>query len=238
MKDPCDYYIPPGGFACFNNLFKRRLKDASVRPIAAPDDANVVVFPADSAFDNSWPVQSDSMVNIKTVLWPMKALRHNSDYSTCFANGTGAYAFLNTFDYHRQHAPVAGEIFEAKIIEGLVYLQVVAKEDPKTGKRTVVPHRSFKPLKPAHPSKDAQPHAPEDAGDDIGYVAVLPIGMAQVSSIGLSVKKGDVVSKGQEISWFEFWRVRYSLCVREERKRRLLGFTVRSSPHGRTACNS
>ncbi|MCJ1295060.1 hypothetical protein MMC34_006621 [Xylographa carneopallida] len=214
-----DYLIPPGGFKCFNDLFKRHLKDASVRPIAAPEDPNVVVFPADSTFDDSWPVQSDSMVNIKSILWPMTALLHGSKYSTCFADGTWAHAFLNTFDYHRQHSPVAGKVVEAKKIQGLVYLQVTTKQDSKTGKRIVVPHRSFKPLKPAHPSKGDQPRAPDeagyqfiqmrgciviDAGDEIGHVAVLPIGMAQVSSIGLSVKEGDTVSKGQEISWFEF----------------------------------
>ena len=38
---------------------------------------------------------------------------------------------------------------------------------------------------------------------EIGLVAVLPIGMAQVSSVVLSVKKGDWVEKGQEISYFQ-----------------------------------
>ena len=37
---------------------------------------------------------------------------------------------------------------------------------------------------------------------DIGHVAVLPIGMAQVSSVLLSVKKNDTVKKGQEIACF------------------------------------
>lgn len=39
---------------------------------------------------------------------------------------------------------------------------------------------------------------------DIGLVAVLPIGMAQVSSVGLSVTEGDTVNKGKEISYFQF----------------------------------
>lgn len=36
----------------------------------------------------------------------------------------------------------------------------------------------------------------------LGLVAVLPIGMAQVSSVKLSVKEGDVVEKGDEIACF------------------------------------
>ena len=43
-----------------------------------------------------------------------------------------------------------------------------------------------------------------DTETDRGHVAVLPIGMFQVSSVNLSVKAGDHVRKGDEISWFEF----------------------------------
>lgn len=37
----------------------------------------------------------------------------------------------------------------------------------------------------------------------MGLVAVLPIGMAQVSSVPLTVKPGQVVEKGAEISYFQ-----------------------------------
>ena len=39
---------------------------------------------------------------------------------------------------------------------------------------------------------------------EIGLVAVLPIGMAQVSSVVLSVQAGDTAAKGREISKFQF----------------------------------
>ena len=39
---------------------------------------------------------------------------------------------------------------------------------------------------------------------ELGKVAILPIGMAQVSSVVLSVKKGDELKKGDEISYFQF----------------------------------
>lgn len=39
---------------------------------------------------------------------------------------------------------------------------------------------------------------------DHGLVAVLPIGMAQVSSVVLTVKEGDYLKKGQNISYFQF----------------------------------
>jgi len=42
--------------------------------------------------------------------------------------------------------------------------------------------------------------------EELGLVAVMPIGMAQVSSIVLSpnVKVGNVLRKGDEISYFQF----------------------------------
>ncbi|KAG0127200.1 phosphatidylserine decarboxylase-related protein [Tuber indicum] len=38
----------------------------------------------------------------------------------------------------------------------------------------------------------------------IGLVAMLPVGMAQVSSVKLSVEKGQTVEKGQEVAYFQF----------------------------------
>ncbi|KAJ5088733.1 hypothetical protein N7456_012349 [Penicillium angulare] len=40
--------------------------------------------------------------------------------------------------------------------------------------------------------------------EEYGKVAVLPIGMAQVSSVVLQVKEGDYVQKGDDISYFQF----------------------------------
>ena len=41
-----------------------------------------------------------------------------------FEGGIFVHSFLNVFDYHRQHAPAAGRIIEAKFIPGQVYLDV------------------------------------------------------------------------------------------------------------------
>lgn len=222
-----DYYIPDpksptGGFLNFNQLFCRFLNEpypyADVRPLAGLDDPNIVIFPADSTFDGFWPIDSNNLVNIKGLDWPISALLAGSQYANNFAGGTWAHAFLNTFDYHRQHAPVAGRVVEASNIEGLCYLEVI----PSTaadGKKRLTPHRSFR--KPQQGDVDiTQPDAPDDAGyefiqtrglviidtgrADVGLVAVLPMGMAQVSSVKLAVTVGQQLKKGEEISHFEF----------------------------------
>jgi phosphatidylserine decarboxylase len=207
--------VPEGGFKTFNELFARHLK-AGMRPISNPNDPRTVVFPADCSFDGAWQIQPDSIVTIKTLPWPIKALLKQSNYHGEFEDGIWMHAFLNTFDYHRQHAPVAGKVVEAKVIQGAAYLEVVVQPD-ENGVPTLAPirgHKNKAPKKGFYSSVSA----PDSPGYQflqmrglitidspvLGLVAVLPIGMAQVSSVKLSVKAGDTVKKGQEISYFQF----------------------------------
>ena len=212
--------VPPGGFKTFNELFARHLKDG-MRPIDGPNDPKTIVFPADSSFDGAWQVQNNSIVSLKNLPWPIKDLLQDSDYKDEFAGGIWIHAYLNTFDYHRQHAPVAGIVREAKIIEGAAYLEVTVTQDAN-GKPTLEPVRGYpKTLTAGLPVPgDSQPVMPDTPGYQflqirglvtiespvLGLVAVLPIGMAQVSSVKLneSIKIGAQVDKGQEISHFEF----------------------------------
>ncbi|KAG6360509.1 hypothetical protein INS49_011571 [Diaporthe citri] len=224
--------VPSDGWNNFNQLFARHLKKG-MRPISAgdPNNANydrVVVYPADSTFDGAWPVGQNEQVNIKDLEWNISDLLQSSEYASHFKGGTWMHAFLNTFDYHRQHAPVGGTVVEANVIQGLAYLQVVA--DPDTGK--LKPHRSYVSKEPKKQRNTNQLFdtldAPDEAGyqflqargcviiknELLGYVAVLPIGMAQVSSVKLAwePKQGEKypiqpnvnIKKGDEISHFEF----------------------------------
>ena len=178
--------------------------------------------PADAVFDGALKVNGDAVVAIKGVPWPITELLDDANsgttsYGELFKNGWFCHSFLGPHDYHRQHAPVSGTVLEARVIEGLCYLQVDVEED-KNGRRTIAPRRHlFGPRLAALPG-DAGLNAPDEPGyqfiqaralvlietPDIGLVAVLPIGMAQVSSVVLSVKAGEEVKKGDELSYFQF----------------------------------
>jgi len=135
---------------------------------------------------------------IKNLPWTISSLLQGSEYADEFHGGVWMHAFLNTFNYHRQHAPVAGEVLEAKNIQGAAYMEVNSKCEPM---RVM-----------------CGPDAPDTPGYQflqtrgmiiidnpvLGKVAVLPIGMAQVSSVKITIQKGDRVEKGQEISYFQF----------------------------------
>jgi phosphatidylserine decarboxylase len=123
-------------------------------------------------------------------------------------------------------------VVQAKVIEGIASLQVIVVMDPVTKKPMLQMHRKLegfqkispevlKTLPDDHPAKSA-PQSHLDAPDQPGYqflqaralvlidnpvlglVACMPIGMAQISSVVLSVDAGNYLTKGQEMSFFKF----------------------------------
>lgn len=211
-----DYPIPTPNsdwqWDTFNKFFARKISLA-VRPIASPTDPSVIVSPADSHFDGHWPVDKDGFVRFKGVPWPITELLRDSKYAKYFDGGIFTHSFLNTTDYHRQHAPVAGTVVEKKNIEGLCYLQVGLTYD-NSGKLSLGMKRH---LESQGTNSGEDLNAPDSPGYQfiqsrgllvldtaIGYVAVLPIGMCQVSSVVFTVNEGDKLDKGQEISYFQF----------------------------------
>ena len=63
-------------------------------------------------------------------------------------------------------------------------------------------------------------------------MTVLPIGMAQVSSIVLGVEPGDVVTKGQKISHFEFGGSDFVLVFEAKAKVKVFGAVEKETRHG------
>ncbi|KAF5855569.1 hypothetical protein ETB97_008979 [Aspergillus alliaceus] len=215
-----DYLEPRGGWKTFNQFFARSLKPG-VRPIAEPSNPVVVVSPADSTFDG-WADINDgkitfpdgsSTIELKGITWDISELLRGSQYADAFKNGTFMHMFLSSKNYHREHAPVAGEVVEAFKIQGQVYQEIAL--DKKKRPYLVRPL----PLPGAGDVLDSTvPVGRDRAGyqwcqmrglvvlktEGFGLVAVLPIGMAQVSSVMLTAQKGVTLAKGEELSYFQF----------------------------------
>ncbi|KAL1949142.1 hypothetical protein VTO73DRAFT_10948 [Trametes versicolor] len=209
----------------FNQFFARHIKP-ECRPIDCPCDDTVIVSPAAATFDGSWPVDGSATCRFdaKGIPWSIEQLLDDrcggTNFGATFAGGTFCHSFLGPNDYHRQHAPVSGTVVEARVIEGLCYLEVEVVEDdvnaPKRGGRPRLGMRRKMQPRAAEPTVDSL-NAPDNPGYQfiqarglvlinnpvLGLVVVLPIGMAQVSSVVLGVKAGDPVKKGQEIAHFQ-----------------------------------
>jgi phosphatidylserine decarboxylase len=199
-----DYLVPHGGWKTFNQFFARNFKPG-LRPVAALSDPNVIVSPADSTFAGQWEIRTDSHVTAKGLHWSINELLADSPFRERFVNGLFMHAFLSPVDYHRQHAPVAGMVVEARVIPGQVYLEVVAEPIPgdSGGQHRLKRERRLDAADNTG-YQFAQSRGLIVLEADIGLVAVLPMGMSHVSSVILTAEKGVSLRKGEEISYFQF----------------------------------
>jgi len=188
-----DYFVSPGGWRNFNQFFAREVKPGK-RPIAGRCDARIIVSPADSVFLGVWPVADDATIEAKGVRYSIPALLDGSPYADAFRGGVFTHAFLNVNDYHRFHAPVAGKVLESRVILGKMVLEVDRKAD--TG--------ALEPLDPVGYQFTQARGLLVLESDSVGLVAVLPIGMAQVSSVTLTPDVGAKLAKGEEFGFFQF----------------------------------
>lgn len=187
-----DYITDPGGWMSFNQFFARELKPGK-RPIAEPCNDKVIVSPADSIFEGAWEIDANSKVTVKGVTWPIAKLLEGSPYKDAFKNGIYTHSFLNGYDYHRYHVPVAGEIKEVRKIEGRVYMDMTRTTDGRL---------QFK-------DGDTYQYNQERGlividSPEVGLVAVLPVGMGPISSVNLTPEVGARLQKGEEFGYFMF----------------------------------
>tara|TARA_R110000787_G_scaffold280945_5_gene391980 strand:- start:392 stop:1669 length:1278 start_codon:yes stop_codon:yes gene_type:complete len=221
FKNDSMYNLPwyeenEGNWTTFNQFFYREFNDAApvtkispLRPIADPKNNETIVSPADCTFKDVYPIDNHGKVldsegnNIKVrlkhthAIGNVKDLLDNSKYAEDFYGGTFVHYFLSPFDYHRFHTPVGGEVLEIKKILGQVYLNVIMQEDGQWD----APDNATD----GYEFTQARGLVIIDAGPVVGKVAVLPIGMAQVSGVMMyDTLKGKEVVKGQEFGKFRF----------------------------------
>jgi phosphatidylserine decarboxylase len=200
-----EYMPPPSGYFTFNQFFARHTKPGA-RPVAAPTDDSIIVSPADSTFVGAWPISErseiyvkDNEIDVKGILWSIEELLYGSAYADRFKGGIFTHSFLNTFDYHRWHTPVRGEVLEAQVIQGQAWLDVDVKQAIVDGEEVNVLS--------ALDGTDyqfVQTRGLVVIDSPIGLVACLPIGMAQVSSVVITAEVGKTLSKGEELGYFQF----------------------------------
>jgi phosphatidylserine decarboxylase len=190
-----DFEKSPEEYESFNAFFARTFKDIDVqRPVAQAENDRVIVFPAESTFVGQWavstpvgePLPAPPSIVVKNIEWSITELLQDSEYADAFEGGLFCHSFLNTYDYHRLHTPVAGEVLEAKFIPGQVYLEVhLERGKPDENgdlANALIPQRRLDAEDPTG-YQFVQCRGLLVLESAIGKVAILPMGMAQVSSV-------------------------------------------------------
>ncbi|KAL4791086.1 phosphatidylserine decarboxylase-domain-containing protein [Aspergillus venezuelensis] len=187
-----EYLEPRGSWKTFNEFFARNIKPGQ-RPIASIGDDTIITSPADFRFVEMHSISAESTVTTKGITWKIAQMLRDSLYNNRFEGGTWLHGFLNVDDYHRVHTPVAGNVVEARVLQGNNYMKVTA--DRAAARLNVVNETGY--------------HFSQKRGLVIletvaGLVAVLPVGMATVSSVTLTAEVGTQLHKGEEIGYFQF----------------------------------
>lgn len=222
-------YLPPrGGWRTFNEFFARHFKPG-YRPITAIEDPSVIVSPVDFAFGEQLEISPLSTMTAKGLTWSINELMADSPFSDLFHGGTWMHGFISESDYHRVHAPVGGKVIEARVISGQHYALIETMDletetdalNSKDGKKkTLRKRRVFcTPNEPGY--QFIQSRGLVVLETNIGMVAVLPVGMAVVSSVILTAEKGVTLRKGEELGYFQFGGSDIVVMFESKRKIRL-----------------
>lgn len=198
-----DRDAPHWGWPSFNAYFHREIKPEA-RPIAGEGDPRVVVSANDgTVYRIAYDVERRDTFWIKGQPYSLADMLAGSEYLDRFVWGTVFQSFLSGADYHRYHAPIAGTVREARVIEGLLFSDdESAGYDPTAGTysqgyETSVNNRGLVIIESPH--------------ERLGAVAVMPIGITEISSVTLHNQKtgkplavGDELDKGDEIGFFSY----------------------------------
>ena len=192
----CDPSKPYHGFKSWDDFFTRQFRKGR-RPVASPKNDAVIANACESApFNLAKNVKLRDQFWIKGQPYSLYHMLDGDQLAPQFEGGTIYQAFLSALSYHRWHSPVSGKIVKTKLIDGSYYAQSpTAGFDPASpnksqGYITQVAARALIFIEADNP--------------DIGLMAVMFVGMAEVSSNEITVYEGQHVKKGDQLGMFHF----------------------------------
>jgi phosphatidylserine decarboxylase len=205
----------PSGWLTFNQFFAREL-NPGLRPITQPFNNLAITAPADCTYRAQYHIHADSSISSRETgdstitlkkthtFGNIKDLLAGSDYKEAFANGKFVHYFLGPYSYHRFHTPVSGTVKECYSIPGKVYLDVALKDgqfdapDNSTDGADGIGYEFTQARGVITIDTTDSPYG------DVGIIAIIPIGMCQVSSVHMTATEGSEALKGDEFGYFLF----------------------------------
>ncbi|MFT7561100.1 MAG: phosphatidylserine decarboxylase [Flavobacteriales bacterium] len=195
---------PSGCWFSFNQFFAREL-NPGLRPISKLAHNKIITAPADCTYKKHYEIDDKGRIEPPIVIKgthtyaTVQQLLDKSEYADAFNGGHFIHFFLGPNSYHRFHTPVAGKVKECYPLTGQVYLKV-----------SLSGHQ----FDAADSSRDgyeflqARGILTIDTTDsdygDVGIVAVIPVGMCQVSGVNMTHVIDAECNKGDEFGYFTF----------------------------------
>ncbi|KAF2717458.1 hypothetical protein K431DRAFT_315730 [Polychaeton citri CBS 116435] len=211
----CDPNAKHFGYKSWDDFFTRKFKP-DVRPIASPDDDNVIVNACESkTYNVQHNVKLRDKYWIKGQPYSIRDMLAGDELAENFAGGTVYQAFLSALSYHRWHAPISGTIKKAFVQDGTYFSEPLFEGigDPNTkeidrggisngqGYLTALATRAIIFIEADNPA--------------IGLMAFIGVGMDEVSTCEITVKEGQHVKKGDQTGMFHFGGSTHCLLFRK-----------------------
>lgn len=118
-----------------------------------------------------------------------------------FIGGTIYQGYLDTFSYHRWHAPVSGKVVKAYTLDG-TYCSTPRAIDGDTERVYEGVQIDYQVYLSAMATRAVVVIQADDP--DIGLVGFLGIGMVEISTCEITVGEGQYVRKGDQIGMFHY----------------------------------
>ena len=162
--------------------------------------------------ENSDIVQKEGgQIKAKTFNSVKMLIGEGSEYADSFAGGILTHTFLDVHDYHRYHFPVGGTIKEVRMIPQDDAVGGYVVWEPETKKYVL--HADT----PGWQMIETRACVIIET-ENYGLVALLPIGMSQVSSVNFedNIKVGETVKKGDMLGYFLFGGSDYVMIFQKD----------------------
>lgn len=204
------------GYTSWDDFFTRKFK-AGIRPIASPDDDDVIANACESApFRIAHDVPLKAKFWIKGQPYSLINLLHNDPWTSKFEGGTLYQAFLSALSYHRWNSPVSGKIVKAYNLDGTYYGEALAQgfENPNGPDKVAANNsQAFLTSTATRAVIFIQADNPK-----IGLMCFVAVGMGDVSNNEITVRIGQHVNKGDQLGMFHFGGSTHVLLFRPEVK--------------------
>ena len=209
----CDTKAKYYGYKSWDDFFTRPFREG-VRPVAGPDNPDIIANACESKpYNVAYGVKGRDKFWIKGQPYSVVDMLAHDELAEQFVGGTVYQAFLNSLSYHRWHSPVSGKIVKAYVKDGTYYSEPLfedfnaihgadeAGESTGQGYITATATRAIIFIEADH--------------KPIGLMAVVEVGMAEVSTCDITVKEGQHVKKGDQIGMFHFGGSTHCLVFRK-----------------------
>jgi phosphatidylserine decarboxylase len=189
-------------YTSWDDFFTRTFRfEDGIRPIASPADDSIIANACESlTYKVAHDVKARDQFWVKGQPYSVLDMLDQDPLAAQFIGGTIYQAFLSALSYHRWHAPVSGIIKKAYVIPGTYYSEPLY--DDFTGSQSADPlgestSQGYITAAATRGCVFIQADNPK-----IGLLAMLFVGMAEVSTSEITVKEGEKVKKGDQLGMF------------------------------------